>query len=203
MTTQRSKRPTDINVDNATGNDAARFITGIAASVRRERERLGLSIGELARRSEISKSTLSQIESGSGNPSIETLWMLANALSVPVSRFIEVPRRGVELIRRGEGPKAASSQADYTAALLAASPVGVRRDVYQLCVQPGQPKISQSHMPGTVEHLIISSGRALAGLANAPVDLGPGDYVSYPADEPHVFRALEQDTYAVLIIESV
>lgn len=203
MSTERKNSPKRINGDNATGSGAAGFITGIAASVRRERERLGLSIGELSRLSGISKSTLSQIESGSGNPSIETLWMLACALDVPVSRFIEVPRRGVALIRRGEGPKAASAEADYTAVLLAASPVGVRRDMYQLCVQPGQPKISQSHVPGTVEHLVISSGRALAGLANSPIELKPGDYISYPADAPHIFQALEPDTYAVLVIESI
>lgn len=201
MRTERKNSSVRAEVQNSPESETARFIASVAACVRRERERAGFSIGELSRHSGIAKSTLSQIESGSGNPSIETLWMLASALSVPVSRFIEVPRRGVELIRRGYGLKAASAQANYTAVLLAASPVGVRRDVYQLCVQPGQPKISQSHPLGTVEHLIISSGRVLAGLANAPVELAAGDYISYPADEPHICKALDPDTYAVLIIE--
>ena len=44
-------------------------IDRIAASIRRERERTGLSLSELARSAGVAKSTLSQLESGSGNPS--------------------------------------------------------------------------------------------------------------------------------------
>ena len=48
----------------------------IARSIRRERERVGLSLSELAKQAGIAKSTLSQLESGTGNPSVETLWAL-------------------------------------------------------------------------------------------------------------------------------
>ena len=44
-----------------------------------ERERAGMSLAELARAG-LAKSTLSQLESGTGNPSLETLWALAMAL---------------------------------------------------------------------------------------------------------------------------
>ncbi|MFL6110100.1 MAG: helix-turn-helix domain-containing protein, partial [Catenulispora sp.] len=60
----------------------------IAAAVRRERERVGVSIAELARRAGVAKSTLSQLEAGAGNPSIETLWSLGVALGVPFSRLV-------------------------------------------------------------------------------------------------------------------
>ena len=43
----------------------------IAASLRRERRRTGLSLTEVARRAGLAKSTLSQLESGTGNPSLE------------------------------------------------------------------------------------------------------------------------------------
>ena len=35
------------------------------------------------------------------------------------------------------------------------------------------------------------------------VELGPGDYLAYPGDEPHVFTALEDGTFAVLVSEHV
>src|SRR5690606_18662174 len=46
----------------------------IAHSLRREREATGISVSELARRAGVSKATVSQLESGAGNPSVETLW---------------------------------------------------------------------------------------------------------------------------------
>jgi len=57
-------------------------------------------------------------------------------------------------------------------------------------------------MPGTIEHVVLCSGRALIGPADEPVELGPGDYLVYPGDVPHLFRALTATTTAVLVSET-
>ncbi|WP_262379332.1 helix-turn-helix domain-containing protein [Nonomuraea sp. PA05] len=175
----------------------------MAAAIRRERERAGMSLTELAKRSGLAKSTLSQLEAGSGNPSLETLWALGVALGVPFSRLVDPPRPAVRLIRAGEGPAAHSGQANYTATLLAACPPGARRDLYRVEAQPGESRRSEPHLPGTVEHLVIGAGRALAGPADGPVELTPGDYLSYPGDAPHVFTALEPGTAGVIVMEQL
>lgn len=175
----------------------------IAASLEAERHRAGLSLAELARRAGIAKSTLSLLESGSGNPSVETLWALSVALGVPFSRLVDPPRPKVQVIRAGEGPAIASERSDYTATLLASCPPNARRDLYLLSAQPGPARESEPHMPGVVEHVVIGAGRALVGVAAEPVELGPGDYVAYPGDVAHVFQALEPDTHAVLVSEHV
>jgi transcriptional regulator with XRE-family HTH domain len=156
----------------------------IAASLRAERRRAGLSLAEVARRAGIAKSTLSQLESGTGNPSIETLWALGIALDVPFARLV-------------------SERADYVATLLASCPPNARRDIYHLTVQPGTPRESEPHMPGVIEHIVLSSGRARVGITDNPVELAPGDYIAYPGDQPHVFEALEPDTTAVIVSEHI
>ncbi|HLI41850.1 MAG TPA: XRE family transcriptional regulator [Streptosporangiaceae bacterium] len=175
----------------------------IAASLRRERRRAGLSLTEVARRAGVAKSTLSQLESGAGNPSLETLWALAVALDVPVSRLLDPPRPRVQVIRAGEGPAVSAARASYQATLLAACPPAARRDLYRITAEPGAPRASDPHMPGVVEHVVLGAGRALAGVAGEPVELGPGDYVCYPADVPHVFEAVVPGTHAVLVSEHV
>ncbi|MEV7599337.1 XRE family transcriptional regulator [Kitasatospora sp. NPDC089797] len=185
---------------NGTG---AELIGQIAASLRRERERSGLSMTELARRAGIAKSTLSQLESGAGNPSVETLWALGVALNVPFSRLVDPPRPTVKVLRAGEGPVTHSEQADYAATVLASCPPNARRDIYRIEAQPGEARTSDPHMPGTVEHVVIGAGRALVGPTEAPVELAPGDYISYPGDAPHVFRALAPDTLALLVMEHI
>ncbi|MGW1889251.1 helix-turn-helix domain-containing protein [Streptomyces sp. NPDC002004] len=173
----------------------------IAAALRRERTRAGLSLSELAKRAGIAKSTLSQLESGAGNPSLETMWALSVALGVTFSVLVEPPRPAVQVIRAGEGPAVPSERAEYTATLLSASPPGARRDVYFLNVEPGTVRESEPHLPGTVEHLVVASGRVETGPRDAPVELGPGDYISYPGDVPHVCRALEAGTTCVMIVQ--
>ncbi|NUS94097.1 MAG: helix-turn-helix transcriptional regulator [Nocardia sp.] len=173
----------------------------IAASLRRERVRAELSLTEVARRAGIAKSTLSQLESGTGNPSLETLWALCLALEVPFSRLLDPPRPRTRVIRAAEGPAVFAAEADYRATLLAVSPTGVRRDIYRVAAEPGHRRASQPHAPGSVEHVLLGTGRALVGTAADPVELEPGDYIAYPADIPHIFEALVPDTVATLISE--
>jgi transcriptional regulator with XRE-family HTH domain len=191
------------NGSRAEGAAPPAVISLIAASIRRERDRAGLSLTELARRAGVAKSTLSQLESGVGNPSVETLWALGVALGVPFSRLVDQPRPAVRVIRSGEGLVTYSERASYAATLLASCPPGARRDIYRIEVQPGEPRLSEPHNPGATEHVVLSTGRALVGPAEQPADIGPGDYIAYPGDAPHVFKALEPDTTAVLIMEHI
>jgi len=173
----------------------------LASAIKRERQQAGLSVTELAKRAGVAKSTLSQLETGIGNPSIETLWALATAMGLQVTRFFEQPQQHLRVIRADEGDTVHNESGRYAATLLADCPAGLQRDLYRLKVQPGAAKLSKPHPPGTVEHVLICSGSAHVGPAHAPVRLNAGDYMSYSANVPHVFEAIESDTTAVMVIE--
>jgi transcriptional regulator with XRE-family HTH domain len=175
----------------------------IADAVRRERERLGLSLAELARRANVAKSTLSGLEAGSGNPSVETLWALAVALDVPFSRLVDRAEEPVQVVRAGEGAAIRSDHAPYAATLLSACPPGARRDLHVFAADPGPARAAQAHLRGTVEHVVVSAGRWRLGPVGAEVELGPGDYARFPADRPHAYTALEPGSAAVLVMEYV
>ncbi|MFF4276377.1 helix-turn-helix domain-containing protein [Streptomyces sp. NPDC001536] len=173
----------------------------IAGALRRERARVGLSLSELAKRAGIAKSTLSQLEGASGNPSVETLWALAVALGVPFSALVEPPAPSVQVIRAGQGPSVASEQANYVGTLLSSSPPGARRDIYHISAEPGAARDSEPHIPGSVEHLIVSTGRVKAGPAGQEVELEPGDYMAYRGDVAHSYEALAPGTTFVLVMQ--
>ena len=173
----------------------------IAAALRRERERTGLSLSEIAKRAGIAKSTLSQLESGAGNPSVETLWALGVALNVPFSRLVEPAAGPLKVIRAGEAAVVRSEKADYVSALLSASPPGSRRDLYSIAVEPGSARDADAHIPGSVEHVVVIAGRLRTGPAGNTVDLDPGDYATFAGDVPHVYEALAASTSLVLLME--
>ncbi|WP_312169698.1 XRE family transcriptional regulator [Microbacterium sp.] len=175
--------------------------TRIARTLRREREAAGLSVSELARRAGISKATVSQLESGAGNPSVETLWALGVALDVPFAVLVDQQSSAPTLIRADALVGVPSAAATYSATLLSASPPGARRDVYLIHAEPGDPRRSDPHHPGTTEHVVLVSGQARIGPVDDPVLLNPGDYLSYAGDAPHVFEATAPGTSAVLISE--
>jgi len=175
----------------------------IAAALRRERERHGISLAELARRAGIAKSTLSQLESGAGNPSVETLWALAVVLDVPFSRLVDPPATPVHVVRAADRPVLRSERAPFTSALLAACPPGARRDLHLMTAEPGPVREAQPHIAGAIEHMVVTAGRWRAGPVGAEVDLEPGDYLRFSADQPHRYAALEAGSAAVLIMEYV
>lgn len=109
-------------------------ISVIAKSLVRERARTGLSLAEVARRAGIAKSTLSQLESGNGNPSLETLWSLCVALDIPFAGLLEPQVNKTQVIRRGEGTKVVAEQANYQA--ICWPPVRPARVGTSICCSP-------------------------------------------------------------------
>jgi transcriptional regulator with XRE-family HTH domain len=72
----------------------------LAANLRRLRIARHLSLSELARATSISKATLSSIENGRANPTIETLAALASALRIPLGELIEeLPPGDLRIVR--------------------------------------------------------------------------------------------------------
>lgn len=173
----------------------------IGAAVRRERTRLSWSAAELARRAEISKAGLSQLENGTGNPSVETLWAIATALGVPFADLVDAGESGPTVLRAGQAPEVAAGSAAYSAALLSACPPGARRDLYVIRAEPGEPRVSDPHQAGTIEHVVLMTGAALVGPLEDPQELHAGDYITYRGDAAHTFEARATGTSALLISE--
>lgn len=173
----------------------------IATSVQRERHRVGVSLTELARRAGVAKSTVSQLESGTGNPSVETLWALGVALGVPFSRLVAGPADAVQVVRAGGGTRLHSESTVFIATLLSAGARHVRRDLYTIELGPGAVRHAEAHTTGSREHVVVAAGRLRAGPVDTPVELAPGDYATFAGDVPHLYEALAPATWAVLIME--
>lgn len=143
---------------------------------------------ELARLAGVSKATVSQLESGSANPSVETLWAIGDALNVPFAQLVEGPATNTTFIRAGEATVITSEAGSHFTALLSTSPPNARRDIYFVRAEPGFPKITQPHGQGAVEHVILISGIADVGPGDSPQRLQTGDYLSYGANTAHPLR---------------
>ena len=80
------------------------LIAVVAANIRRLRGEQGRTLSELARASGVAKATLSALEAGKGNPTIETLSSLATALGVPFGDLLaHGAPEPVHVVHAGEG----------------------------------------------------------------------------------------------------
>jgi mannose-6-phosphate isomerase-like protein (cupin superfamily) len=72
-------------------------------------------------------------------------------------------------------------------------------DLYSLDLEAGTVRHADPHHEGVVEHLVVATGRMRVGPQTGPVELGPGDLVTFGADVPHVYEALEP-SHCVLLM---
>ncbi len=69
-----------------------RDLERVGQNIRAERERAGLSLSQLAAATGISKAHLVRLEKGDGNPSLEILARIAEALEVTVADLVGSPK---------------------------------------------------------------------------------------------------------------
>ncbi|MFD3479155.1 helix-turn-helix domain-containing protein [Streptomyces sp. NPDC058695] len=167
----------------------------VGRRLKRLRQDAGLSLSELARRSGVGKGTLSELETGRRNPTLETLYALTTALGRPVSAVLDDPPPGVAA---GAGGVSGSA---VTAVLLERyEDEGAATDVFRVTIADGATQESAAHVPHTTESLMVLSGTAVVGLPDAPQTAGPGGHAHWPADAPHFYSAPDGAVQGVLFV---
>ncbi len=165
----------------------------LARNLAHLREQRGLTISGLSQRCGIAKSTLSGLEAAQGNPTIETLWAVANALDTPFGRLlsdnglapapIDDKQVAVRFIER---------TGDDNGACI---------ETYCMHLEAGHTKQSAAHPQGVREKVVVTGGPMLVGDLMAPKVLGSGEVHSFAADVPHVYGALGKAAQAIVFIE--
>ncbi|MBW8698443.1 HTH-type transcriptional regulator DdrOC [Streptomyces sp. MBT84] len=171
----------------------------LAANLRRERNRRGLSLSELSRVSRIGKATLSQLESATGNPTIETVFSLSRALDLPISDLLETDPSGSVTVVRAADTEVLSGEGVDLRPLRRIQTGGLIVEVYDQQVRTDGRQASLGHA-GT-EHTIVQSGQLDVEVDGHLTRLGPGDYIAFDASIPHGYAAPEGPVRSVLLLQ--
>lgn len=163
--------------------------TRVAREIRAQREARALSLSATAARAGISKTILATIESGAGNPSLETLCRIAQALDVTVGTLLAEDRPlRTRLIRRADGEWIAFESGIH-GRLLHVDGRDRRLEALELRFEPGRRYPSRAHAPGTEELVICLRGTLIVGPEGHEERLGEGDALRFAADIPHSYRS--------------
>ncbi len=155
-----------------------------------------MSVSALARQAGLSKATLSKLESGAGNPTIETVAAIAVALRLPLGDLIPTPAPAEPAVHRG------TPDPDYSRQeLLQRLGPGVLTEIWRLRIRKGGQFIeSPAHAAGTVEYILVTRGTMTTGPTGGQRELAAGDFIIFPADVPHRYEAIDGPVEASVII---
>ncbi len=166
-------------------NDSG-IATNLAHNVALLRKKESLTQRQLAERAGLPRSTLTNIESGAGNPSLSNLVRLSDALGVGIEELLARPRSEVSLIPADKVRQVQRGAGRVQIAQLL--PESVRGLVFnRMELQPGGTMRGTPHVPGTKEYLHCLEGHITMLIAGELFELWPGDVLAFPGDQAHSY----------------
>ena len=170
-------------------------------AVKQQREALGFSLRELAGRSGISSSMISDIERGAKSPTVITVVRLAQALGVSAAALVDGGTTAVSrirVLRRGEG--AGGEHPARWESLSPAAP-GSRIDFVRYQIPPATVLgPTDAHAPGTVEHMHVATGTVRVTVGDETAELAAGDSCSCRTDVSHAIENPDASAEALIYL---
>ncbi|OHB53718.1 MAG: hypothetical protein A2Y07_03390 [Planctomycetes bacterium GWF2_50_10] len=159
----------------------------IGENIRALREAAGLTLTEAARKSALTKSALSKIETGQSSPPIATLLRIAGALGVSIVQFFDEEKRdpAFVLTRKGKGNILTrdGSQFGYSYEALCLAKRNTIAEPFLLEIKPGDPE-GKFHHEGQ-EFIFMLSGKMGVKIGSEEMVLNPGDSLYFDSHNEH------------------
>lgn len=188
-------------------NEASATPPAVGSILQHLRLAQNLTLDQLAKASGVSKSVLSQIERDQTNPTVATLWRLANALGVRIEDLLRTPTAtsSIDVLDKHTTPVLLSSDRRCTIRVLSPVELAGRLEWYEMRFEPSGTLVSEPHAPGTVEHLTVVDGKVEveSGRGSVRVVLGQGQTARYRADQPHAIRnSFDSPALVIVVVTS-
>jgi transcriptional regulator with XRE-family HTH domain len=205
----------------------ARGPTGIGQRLAAYRTARGMKVTQLAREVGVSSSLISQIERQQSQPSVSTLFALAEALGVPVDAFFDDAHAGIARepalaeeptvgLQEEPVPDDAGAGDQYVVRSGERSTLDIeggirwerltplpldRMDFLEIVYEPRSESHPQLYRhPGT-EMLLVLSGRLDIHIGFRRHELAAGDSMHFPSSLPHRYvNPTDEETRAVTVL---
>lgn len=164
----------------------ARTASHLARNLVSLRHTRALTQDALAKAAAVPRSTVANLESGEGNPSLAVLVKVARALGVPIDELLASPRAMVRRWPAGEVAVRAKGRGVSIRALVPEPVPEEMMDVMDF--EPGAMMGGTPHLPGTREFFTCLDGRVNLMVAGERYELAAGDVLAFPGNLPHSYQ---------------
>jgi transcriptional regulator with XRE-family HTH domain len=173
----------------------------LANNLRSIRDDRNLSLDKLSDMTGVSKSMLRQIEIGQSNPTIATLWKIANGLRIPFTALLTDQPRDITLRAfKQDAPLMGETEGYRLFPLISFNP---KRsfEVYYVEIEPGTVLDAEPHQGNAEEHIFVVEGQIEITVGNESFDVRRENFISFQANCVHQYRNVgEQMAVAIMLI---
>jgi len=175
----------------------------IGRNIQRIRKQKHLTLDVLAEKSGVSKAMVSQIETEKVNPTVATVWKIAQGLNVEINALLaggNEPVRTFSVTRRNDIATLETDEKGLHIKVL--SPISMVEDLemYLLSFEPEGALASKAHFPKTEEYVTVITGRVRVTAGENTTELETGDFASYHCDIDHSIENLNDGPSTVHLV---
>jgi transcriptional regulator with XRE-family HTH domain len=157
----------------------------VGERLKKRRKELGINLRDLALRTDLTASFLSQVERGVTNPSLNSLRRISEALNVQLLYFLAEDFSPKSPVVRAEArPALRLGNSEVSYELLTPGLTG-KIEVIQGHLKPGTENIVRPLGVQTEELILVLSGCLLVGLEDQDYLLKPGDTIYFEGTSLH------------------
>lgn len=160
----------------------------IGKNLNKIRKQKKLSLDKVAELTGVSKGMLAQIEKGSSNPSVSTLWKIATGLNVSFSYFMEEDDMEIVYICHNDIKPIVESDEKMRVFPLFPHDNTRKFEVFTIELEAGCNHQSLPHNEGTEEYIIVTKGQMEVEIGTSIYKLSHGDAIRYFANKSHCYR---------------
>lgn len=160
----------------------------IANNLKQIRENKKISLDKVAEMTGVSKSMLGQIERGESNPTITTVWKIANGLKVSFTSLINYPQPEATVISREEMKPMVEDNGKFRIYPLFPYENGRGFEVLSVEIDQGGYSSSDAHWEGTQEFFTVFDGEVTVRVNNQEYRITQGDSFKFRSDKTHSYH---------------
>lgn len=160
----------------------------IASNLKRIREDKKLSLEKVANITGVSKSMLGQIERGESNPTINTIWRIANGLKISFTSLVNSPQVEPTIVHKSDLEPLIEDNGKYRVFPVFPYEDGRRFEIYIIEIEKGGYFSSDTHGERTQEFITIVDGELTVLTNNKEYTVNKGDSITFRADKPHAYH---------------
>ena len=160
----------------------------IAESLKSLRADKKLSLDSVAKLSGVSKSMLGQIERGEVNPTVSTLWKIANGLKISFTQLMSRPEADIEIVAKSEIQPLVEDDGKVRNFPVFPFDSARRFEMYSVELDGGGYLVAEAHPQGTQEFVTVFSGGVTINVNGKDFVVTTGNSMRFKADSPHAYK---------------
>ena len=162
----------------------------VGQEIQRLRLEHNFTLDQLAAKSGVSKSILSQIERDRSNPTLATIWRITKALESPIENVLSAndDKYRFEKLSSNATPEVTSEDNGFRLRILGTLNTVSSVQWYEFNAKPGAELVSESHGKGSLESITLCGGNLTVTIGDDIQTICAGETLRYQTDIPHILK---------------